>query len=179
MSQNSDFKIVLLHDDLVSGRRGSSVLERLASQLEMDSDELVTDIWNFEALLQPEVRCRAVSKIMEANMIIISAAGHSDLPSHIKNWFENVMSLCRGQEAALVALLDWDQSKSGELPRLGVCLRELAAKSGMDFFCNKGEWQPPVEPVSEPVAVETGGRFTASKTIVSWDSGQLGWGIND
>jgi len=179
MNENYDFKIVLLHDDPVSGWRGSSVLERLAGQLEMDSDKLVTDVWNFEALLQPEVRHVAGSKIQEANMIIISAAASAVLPAHMKSWFVNLLSRCRDQEVALVALLDGEQSPGGERPHLGVYLGEVAAKSGMDFFCNQGECQPPVKPVGAPVSVETDNSFTSSKNLVSCDFGRLAWGIND
>lgn len=178
MSQNSDFKIVLFHDDVVSGRRGSSVLERLAGQLDMESDKLVANIWNFALLRQAEVRSWAGLRIMEADMIIMSAANRVDLPAHIKNWFENVLSLRPEREGALVALLDWEQSANGEL-RLGIYLHELAAKFGMDFFCNQGEWQPPVKRVKDAAAPGTDDRFANPKATVSWDPGRLGWGIND
>jgi hypothetical protein len=180
MSENSNFKIVLLHDGPVAGQRGLTVLERLAGQLEMGPDELVTHCWDFDVLAQPEARGQIAGRLVEANMLILSAGGAAALPAGLKNWLEQVLELRRGHEAALVALLDWEQSGGGELPRLGAYLRDLADRTGLDFFCNQGEEATPQRtPEAQLAAIELDGGFGAHWEVAPRDSGGLGWGIND
>jgi hypothetical protein len=183
MKQAADFKIVLLHDDPVSGERGSAVLERLAAPLEAGSDKLNTDIWQFEALLQAEFRAGAASRIREANLIMISATGAAELPGPVKHWMESTLSRRADQEAAIVALLDGGPADQSELPPLGSYLQELAAKSGMVFFCNNGTGRPQIAAVNEPTAapfrVEGEEDFAMPEAVAPRDSGGRGWGINE
>jgi hypothetical protein len=141
MNNNTDFKIVLLHDDHIAKIRGTTILEQLADQLEFEPHELDTDIWNFKLLRRLGLCNQATPRIMEANMVIISAAGNADLPVHIRNLLEIALSLRHDRKAALVVLLDWERTADGELPPLGQHLRDLAAKLKMEFFCNRTIWQ--------------------------------------
>ncbi len=137
MNRDSDFNVVLLHDDFVSGIRGASILEQLAVQLEMESDELCTATWDFKGLHQSDPRKQAISRIIEAHMLIISVAGVVDLPSYIKNLIEVALSLRHHRKVALVVLLDWEGADHSELPCAGRCLQDLSSKFGLDFFCNR------------------------------------------
>lgn len=164
MTQSYNFKIVLLHEDLVSGIRGTSVLDHLACQLEMAPEQLDTEIWKFAVLRDPDMQAQAAAELMQANMIIISATGRADLPDHVREMIEKALSLRQERDAAIVALLDWQQTAAHELPRLGLYLNNLAAKSGLDFFCNKGE-----SPFC-PAGRNDDGRFMDSSAAVPWNS---------
>ena len=84
MNHTDNFRMVLLHEDLVSGIRGTSVVERLAGQLEMVVGRLDTDIWKFAVLCDPILSAQAVELLRQASMIIISAGGQMDSPGHIR-----------------------------------------------------------------------------------------------
>ena len=179
MSRHSDFKIVLFHDDIVSGLRGSSVVERLADQLDMDADRLASDVWNFKVLLQPELRELAIARLLEANMIIISAAGSQPLPPHIAAWFESALALRADHDAAIVALLDGDQATRDQLPVLARYLEKVAEKFQFDFFCNKGAWQGRPKTVTAIPHFEMEDDFAAARPVAHWNSPGWGWGINE
>jgi hypothetical protein len=179
MNPTPDFKIVLLHDNPVSGLRGTSILARLAGKMTGEDEKMNTETWKFEVLLQPALRERAASRMREANMIVISADGGSELPEHIKIWMENTLSERQNREAAIVALLNWESVMSRELPRLGSYLQELAVKSGLDFFCNHDAWRPRQEPVNPPAVSGGEDHWGASRDLVPQDTGGQGWGIND
>jgi len=144
MNSNDDFKIVLLHDDPVSGVRGASVLERLAGQLETEQGKFDTDIWKFDVLRHPDLREHAATRIREADMIIISATGNAELPDHVQSCLETALSQRPERAAAMVALLDQDLIGGGELSQLGAGVRQLAARFGLGFFCNQATGSPPL-----------------------------------
>jgi hypothetical protein len=187
MNPDADFKIVLLHDDPVSAVRGTSVLERLAGQMQEECDKLDTAMWKFEVLKHPEVREQATSRIREANMIMISTDGAGELPEYVKSWIEGVLSQRQDREAAIVALLNWEPRSDHEVPRLAHYLRKLAETSGLAFFCNQGEQPPRSEPPAEPRSAtvnpphlsQNRDDFAAWNDVVPRDSSLYGWGIND
>jgi len=183
MNPDADFKMVLLHDDLIAGVRGTSVLERLAGQMEEECDQLDTETWKFEWLRQPEARAQATSGIRAANLILISADGREELPEYIKRWFESVLARRPDREAAMVALLGQEPPPGRELPCLGEYLLGLAAKSGLDFFCNQGRrlacLEPPSDPATPTARLEKREDFAIGTDEGPWDSGRQGWGIND
>jgi hypothetical protein len=164
------FKIVLLHEDLVSGRRGSSVVDRLAGQLEMDVGQLETEMWKFSVLRDRDLRAHAMTPLIQANMIIIAAAGGTDLPMHIREMIEAALRLRGDHDAAIVALFDWENATWDELPRAGRYLKRLAEKTGLDFFCNKGEWQPKAQTGEISARSVVGLRLPSWGEAVPWNS---------
>ena len=166
MNYSGDFHIVLLHEDLVSGIRGSSVLERLAGQLEMESGQLDIEIWKIAVLRDARLRGRVITALAHANMIIVSAAGGAELPDHIKELIETSCARRSDRDAAIVALLDWERATSGQMPRVGRYLRRLAAQTGMAFFCNQGAGQPRLERAGDSAPSGHENHFAASGEFV-------------
>ncbi len=172
MNHTDDFRIVLLHEDLVSGIRGASVVERLAGQLEMEVGRLDTDIWKFAVLCDPTLSAQAVDLLRQANLIIISAGGNADLPGHIREIIEQALCFRTRRDAAIVALLDRGDSPGNncELSRLGLYLRDLAVQTGLDFFCNQGRWHLPVAAAYDPTSIDAENVFSRSNPVVPWNS---------
>jgi hypothetical protein len=143
-------KIIIVHEDHISGIEAVAVLGRLAAGLDAefglksDGWRIDSGVWKFEMLHDPELWELAVVEAVEADMIIISA-GCAELPSRVRNWIESVLPMKVGGPAALVALLDLDHETYDEAPRLGACLRRLAEQSGLDFFCNADEQRSCIE----------------------------------
>ena len=172
MNHNDDFRIVLLHEDRVSGIRGSAVLERLAGQLETEVGQLDTDIWKFAVLCEPALSARALDHLRRANMIIISVGGQVELPGHIRDIIEQALYFRVSPAAAMVALLDHEPGPGShiELPRAGLYLQNLAARTGLDFFCNEGPWRQQAENVNGLAAMDAAAPFFQSNPVVPWNS---------
>lgn len=176
MNQHFEFKVVLLHDNPVSGRRGTSVLERLAEQWEQEFEGMGVAVWKFEALIEPEFRNLAIAQIKEANMIIVSADGHVDLPDHLQNWLAAALSRRQQCDAALVALLDFSPQAGDKLPCLGGHLRSMAAQLSMEFFCNHGA-DPASNERARPSSAffESESNFTTNPERNAWGGGTRSW----
>ena len=140
-ARNSVLKIVIAHENLVTGIEAATMLGRLVAQLEAefglkgDAWQIETAVWKFEMLRDPELWKQAATEAVEAD-IIIFAAGCAALPASVRNWIENVLSMKDGGPAALLALLHRSPETSGSPPRLEDYLRQLAEQCGLDFFCN-------------------------------------------
>ena len=141
---NSVLKIVIVHEDLITGIEATTLLSRMAAQLEAefeiksDTWQMDSGIWKFEMLRDPELWEQAVAEAAAADMIIISV-GDAGLPACVRHWIEKALPMKEGGPAALVALLDRDNDTPAEPSRPEVYLRRLAGQYGLDYFCNSGD----------------------------------------
>jgi hypothetical protein len=145
---NSDetmLKTVLVHEDSVTGLRAVNLIKRLTEKLgpwlgtEIDPWEVCNRIWRFEWLQHPQWWEEAVSRAAQADMIIISAEDHTELPVCVRSWIESVMPLIQGGQTVLVVLLEGHEiAEMGSLPPARY-LRKLAERHGVDFLCNLDE----------------------------------------
>jgi len=68
--------------------------------------EIVTDLWEFELLADPQLRGCAVADAAASDMVVISAGRGCELPAHVNKWMQTWLDRTRSRPAALVALLD-------------------------------------------------------------------------
>ena len=171
----SAFKILVLHEDTLTGVRATSVLERLTDQLEVVS-AIKSKVWKFDSLSHPELWEQAAVQAGEADMVVVSACGNHLLPPCVRSLIEDALSCRYGRKAAVVALLDWDLELSPQPSPLYTSLRQLTEKWGMDFFCNTGESYFAPDLGSTLPRME---RRTPALEPVGWSAGSRDWGIND
>jgi hypothetical protein len=138
---NSFLKIVIAHEDLVTGIEAAAVLRRLAAQIESefsiksDAWQIGSSLWKFEMLQEPELREQALAEAVAADMIIISVG--TRLPACVMQWIEKALPMKKGGPAALVALLDRvNPFCETEAFCPETYFRRLAGQYGLDFFCN-------------------------------------------
>jgi hypothetical protein len=141
-------KIVLAHEDPVTGLKAIELLRRLAARLGAQSEidrspwELCNRAWQFDWLREPELFEQALAEAIEADMIIISANRRNELPVCVRKWIESVLARKRGGPAALVALLDGPPVTNDDILHSDFYLRQLASENGVDFHCNLDQWPP-------------------------------------
>ncbi|HEY1663708.1 MAG TPA: hypothetical protein VGI03_14920 [Verrucomicrobiae bacterium] len=139
---NSVFKIVIVHDDLISAIQAVEMLKRLAERLESEHGigcniwQTINNIWKFDWLEDPELWEQVVANTIEADMIIISAGSSTELPACVRNWIEKALPRKQGEPTALVALIGGERKNRSESSQSGVFLRQMAQQFGFDFFCN-------------------------------------------
>ena len=157
MVRSAPFKILIVYEPWMAYEalgiavRPYELSERLAGVLNSRC-ETDCDLWTFELLRQPRLRDWAATEAAGANMIIIAARGDKELPDHVKAWIESWLPKRREGLGILVGILGEDAEPSGET-RLCACLRQMAEKGHMRFFCQADRWsQPDVEHKDEIIA---------------------------
>jgi hypothetical protein len=182
---DSIFKVIIVHEDPVSGQQAASVLRRLAARLESEfaiegaMSETSGNVWKFEGLQNPEQMELAVAKAAEADMIIISAGNLSKLPDCVRNWLESALPRKRGEPAALVALLDRTTETHTATSHPGDYLRELAERFGLDFFCNADETRRRDSGIAAVLSRAEDDSAPRPESISYQANNYRGWGIND
>ena len=134
------FKIVIAYKGCAAGFRAWGMADALGSELKPDL-EIVSDLWEFEQMADPQLRACATANAAEADMAVISAGGGTGLPAHVKKWIETWLGRKKDRPAALVALLD--QGGNHPSAALPLCsrLRRMATRGRVDYFCKMGDWE--------------------------------------
>jgi len=128
----SVFRILIAYEGFAALVRAQDVRSQIANRFKGEI-EITGGSWNFALLGHTQLREQAAAEAAEADMIIIAASGQAGLPSHVATWIEGWSQARQDQQTALVASLERGQNASSDL---AAELRDLAAKAGMDFFCN-------------------------------------------
>jgi hypothetical protein len=133
MDRSFVFRIVIAYEDFDTGTRATMMTKRLAAQLPPEIG-LATDAWKFELIGDPHLCELARKSATDANMLIISVTGNSELPADISEWLENWALRERNQPVALVALHNLEPQALDESPPLRTYLRRVAEQGNMHFF---------------------------------------------
>jgi len=136
----SPFKIIVLHEDLVTGIRASAMLKRLVDQFHSKS-EMETEIWKFDTLRNRSLWEQAAAQGIGSDMILIAVGSGNFLPDHLKDWIENVLFQKQGGQPSVLVLLNWQMVPGAESSTVEGDLRQQAEKYGVDFLCNTSEWR--------------------------------------
>ena len=126
------FTAVVAYDDSL----GRSNADRLYSWLvEEFGDEFDFDSrwWSFEQLSQARTAQNAANVTMDADMVIISAAG-DDLPGHAKLWIETCLVGKGERDMALVALIGTSNPQRGSQVPAYAYLKRVAQHAGLSYF---------------------------------------------
>ena len=140
MENKPVFRIVSAYQGIATGFRAWEMAAGLEAELK-PAVEIVTDLWEFELLADPQLRGCAVADAAASDMVVISAGRGCELPAHVKKWMQTWLDRTRSRPAALVALLD--QGANGSDAALALCsrLRRMAARGHLDYFCKMGDWE--------------------------------------
>ncbi|HWH72202.1 MAG TPA: hypothetical protein VNT26_22755, partial [Candidatus Sulfotelmatobacter sp.] len=81
----------------------------------------------------------AAKDAIQADIIIISSHGGSELPSHVKKWLETWVS--EGSQAlALVALFDCPREEAERTRTIRAYLSGVAKRAKLEFFAQPDDW---------------------------------------
>ena len=138
------FNVVIMYEDLRTGRRAKKGLDYIAEELGNDL-EFGRSMWRLDALQEPTLKAMAMPALAEADLLIISLRGDSQLPSKIRALIDERLAQTTNHDCAVVALFE------GVTPatRSSVysCLGKLARQHNLDFFEQElGEAEDRAEP---------------------------------
>jgi len=92
-------KVVVAYEDLFAGRRAVSLLTKYVG----DGVDLEPVLWRFDLLDHAHWYKMAVKDASDADILILSTGGSSDLPGAVNRWLkESVAAKCGGTMAMVV-----------------------------------------------------------------------------
>lgn len=127
----------LAYEDLLTGLRAKRVLDRV---LKSAGDCVLPrlQLLRFDLLGYPELHYWAAREAAQADLVVLSSHGKTELPEAVKSWLD--LWLCRrgDRPSALVASLDERFQHRAEDSPIITHLRGLAAESGSALFTHFG-----------------------------------------
>jgi len=97
------------------------------------------DIWRFDLMDVPVVREEASASAATANLLVLVARSHEELPASIKSWLQEWATLSAGEDSALLALFH-GKKRSASAHILDRQFLEMTARQARhDFFTHELE----------------------------------------
>jgi hypothetical protein len=131
---HSELKIVIVCEDLQSGKEAKELQDQLGLSLE-SKVALVPEAWTFRALKDPALQELATQETAAADMIILSTRSNAELPQWLRGWLESRLNEQDGPKA-LVALLGSAQA-TPQARATRLYFEDVAARSRVDFFVQR------------------------------------------
>jgi len=121
--------VIIVYGAREAARYALGLVERLASRFE-DELEIQHELWPFDHF---DV-VRQDDTTQEADLIIVCANPHRDLPPPVKDWLETWASEYAPGSAALIALMSEEPAPNAPFPLTSDYLEAAAKRAGQDFF---------------------------------------------
>jgi hypothetical protein len=129
------FNVVIAYEDFETGKHAKRTYDFLVEHLGQDC-QFSNQMWKFDVLSIPKLREIAAQDAIQADIIMVSCHGGSELPRHVVDWIE-FWSSAAGNPIALVALFDSEPEHTREVR---ASLARAAKRAGIDFFAQPDEW---------------------------------------
>ena len=104
--------VLMVYEDLGTGLRARQVLDGTVERLAADADVHVK-LWRFDLLGEPSLCHQAVRDAAQADLVFVSAHGHSELPATVSLCLQRWLAHIDGKPCALVVSFDAD---AGDTP---------------------------------------------------------------
>ena len=135
------FRVVIACEDDSAESRAHELVGRLKRR-HCDSMELVEGVWLFDSLASCEATCRfAATETRRADMVILAMDGSKPLPEEVQRLLDGSLDRAIDEAfraRALVVLFEHPADRP-EAASLRDYLRDLASRSGMDFFLHSSK----------------------------------------
>jgi hypothetical protein len=167
--------VLIAYEDFETGKNGKKTFDFLVNHLGEDF-VFSNQMWKFDILSVPKLREMAAKDVAEADIIIVSAHGQSDLPDDVKAWIELWIKE-KLQAVALVALFDREQFLDNPARSY---LAGVASRANLEFFS-----QPATLPQSETFTPPLTGFEHSDRTVSvlagmeTFNKDISRWGINE
>lgn len=134
----SNFNVVIAYEDFEAGKHAKKTYDFLVEHLGREC-HLSNQMWKFDVLRLPKLLAMAAKDASEADIILVSSHGGSDLPVEVQHWLEAWLRE-PGQALALVAL--FDRPREHTLP-IRSYLAGIARRAHTAFFAQPDDWPQP------------------------------------
>lgn len=172
-------KVFIACEDKASFLRAQRIV-RNVEDLCSEEINLVPMYWAFALLRHDTLRECAAKEAANAEMIVLSYRGTTELPPHVKCWVESLPSRPQSGQGALVVLVKFPDGWAQAQPDISY-LRQIAESRGLDFFCNRDETPGPFTlraSKPKPIFPGVGTRSVTPPNMFSFASWNPG-GLND
>jgi hypothetical protein len=148
---------VVLHDTLVTGKRGLSVLTRLTGILEDNFMEIRPRTWRIDLLQDPSAAEYATQDVSTAHLIVVSTSGQAPLPLTFKIWFTTILEQKQrdGENVAVVALLGLDELTAQAASHDFHFIKQQTLDAKLEFFAPHFDALYPVKSDSDTELVSS------------------------
>ena len=127
------FKVVIIYEDLPTGRRAKLFYDKLINELKNEC-VFSLQLWSFQVLAIPEIRGSAADSITQADFVILSLHGKARLPARMRQWIETWSRQIFDRGPALIALVDKSMVRDGQNALTLAYLRGVAQTNRVAFF---------------------------------------------
>jgi hypothetical protein len=135
LQSNSDFNVLIVYDEFVSGQRAVQTYYRLMLQQGNVTDVNVKT-WTFDLLKNEEINRAAIQDAAEAQLIILAAACEA-LPGAVENWLQGWLSHTNKRRGSFVAVLDTGEEFENDLTAVENELKAVVPGTGSEFLIEK------------------------------------------
>jgi hypothetical protein len=126
-------KVVIAYEDAETFHRVKEALNGFFGG-DAAAHQAKTAAWKFDLFNDLRLERLAVEDAVAADLIVISAHGHSDLPAGVKNWIDHWLDNKTTDGGVLVALLDGASQDERPAAQILHYLSAVAASAHFDWF---------------------------------------------
>ena len=181
VEENPNFSVVMAYEDFETGKHAKKTYDFLAENLGNDC-RLSNQMWKFDVLSLPKLREMAAKDAAQADVVIISCHGSSELPAQVTDWIEAWLAE-KSNAIALVALFDSPAVDRSQADAIRDYLAAVAKRGQMEFFAQPYDWpirrkEEPRIPLHHTSPLDEDALSTLSG-MVQQDLSFPRWGINE
>lgn len=125
--------VLILYEDFDAGVSARRTFDGLAQALGEEWG-LECCLWRMELLDDPRGQAVAAREASDADLLVVSSRGQSELSPTVKSWIEGWMLRRKEGPGALVGLFDDDREAAEHREVIRSYLRGLARRGRIDFF---------------------------------------------
>lgn len=125
--------VLILYEDLVAGLCAKRTFDWLAHELG-NGYEFDLHLWQFELLKDRNCERVAGREGIDADMVVVSAHGNSELAFPVKSWLEKWLVRRRKTSGALIGIFDHGNESFDCRKVIHSYLQDAASRGKMNFF---------------------------------------------
>jgi len=144
---SSVIRLVLAYEDFEAGKRAQRACQQLAPPASPDT-AVNLDSWKFDLLKLPSMRTMAAQAVAGSDLVILAPHDGETLPCFVLEWIRLTLRHSATRPKGLLLLMGLDPEDQEPLLATKHPLKELAARSGIPFWCLHPEapndaWEEP------------------------------------
>ncbi len=129
----TDFRSIVLYEDLVSAEAGISLACRLGTEVGLDLG-CPDSHWLINLIEVPRVASEILRQAVASTHVVLSLRGDGSLSSSVRRWIEEWLTKPHSDSVALVVLSSADGASHGGTVALHRWLEQTAADTKVELF---------------------------------------------
>lgn len=126
-------EVFVLYEDRATGLRAKRALD-LVQALLGNQFVLQSSFWRFDLFGEPAFRREAANAAVGADMVLLSAHGHEEMPEAASNWLERWFERQSGEPPAIIASFDDTAGESSQGTSVLRSLGQITVQAGSELY---------------------------------------------